>query len=210
MKVKFFIWMLCIVSIFLVSCFGAGDKVGSETLSDESNEVMIKLEQKLDSLIKEQNKANEENRILFDKLYAELESLKVDQKLPSETSPAPNTAKFTYNVKNGKAEITGYSGSESNIVIPARIDGYVVESIGENAFSNSRITSVIISEGVKKIDWFSFYMIPTLEVAIIPSSIEEIGYSAFDGASSSFSIHCHSGSYAFSYAKSYGISYVII
>ena len=85
-----------------------------------------------------------------------------------------------------------------------------MESVGESAFSSSKITTVIISEGVKKIDWFAFYTCPHLTSVTLPQSVTSIGYAAFEGASSSFSIYCYAGSYACDYAKSYAIPYVAV
>jgi len=210
MKVRFFICILCVLLCMFVSCKKA-DTDKEQHANDTVSNAMDKIEEKLDALIKDQEKMNAENKALFDKLCAEIAKL---EKNSVTSEPSDNdvdeTDKFLYEIKNGKAIITGYTGKETDIVIPARIDGYFVEGVGENAFSNSKLTSVIISDGVSEIDWFAFYTVPSLVSVTIPSSVVEIGYAAFDGASSSFSIYCHSGSYAYSFAQSYGIPYVII
>lgn len=44
---------------------------------------------------------------------------------------------FEYNVlSNGKAEITAYKGSASNITVPNILGGHIVAKIGECAFSD--------------------------------------------------------------------------
>jgi hypothetical protein len=60
-----------------------------------------------------------------------------------------NISDFTYTVKDNKITITGYSSSGSKAVtIPASIYGWPVVAIGDEAFSNKDITSVIIPNSV--------------------------------------------------------------
>ena len=212
MRSKVFVVLLCFGIILFCACaYPTGDtddnKVESEKIAFSS------LIERIDILEKEQNRINEENKIRFDSLNAEMSAL-YDQ-LPESTSNSDKSdeeliSRFTYELVEGEAVITGYTGREEQIVIPSHIDGYAVRGIGTSAFANTKITTVIISEGVREIDWFAFYTVPTLRCATLPQSIRSIGYSAFEGASSSFSIYCHKGSFAHSYAESYGIPFVII
>jgi hypothetical protein len=184
---------------------------GKDPSEDDVSSVIDQLEDKLDNIKASQEKINAENKAQIDKLYAELEKLSREESTSDNNNDDINIAgKFLYEIKDGNAIITGYTGRETDIVIPSKIDGYEVESIGEGAFSNSKLTSVIISEGVRKIDWFAFYTVPSLVSITLPSTIEEIGYAAFEGASSSFIVYCYDDSYALSFVKSYGFSYVII
>ena len=211
MKIKIFMCLLCLVCILFVSCSSKGNVPEKEHDKNDMSAVIDQLEDMLDDLKASQEKINAENKAQIDKLYAELEKISREESTSSDNNDDINTAgRFLYEIKDGNAIITGYTGKETDIVIPSKIDGYAVESIGESAFSNSKLTSVIISEGIKKIDWFAFYTVPTLASITLPSTIEEIGYGAFEGASSSFTVYCCDDSYALSFVKSYGFSYVII
>ena len=116
--------------------------------------------------------------------------------------------KFLYDIVDGYALISGYTGTDTYLVIPSHIDGYEVAKIGESAFAGRKITTLIISEGIREIDWFSFYGCPTLTSVTLPKSLSSVGYGAFDGASSKLTIYCYSDTYAHNFAKSYGISYI--
>ena len=64
--------------------------------------------------------------------------------------------------EGGHAEITGYNGSEKNLIIPDTLDGVPVTSIGQQAFVNCTV----------------------LESVEIPDSITRMGYWVFSGCSS--------------------------
>lgn len=214
MKKRGFIALLCALILMLSACVKTGDDK-KEPSGDDYMTAIKTLEQKIELVLSEQSKDKQENKIEFDKLKAEMALLKAEEPEESTTqesvtTPAPKVSKFLYEIKDGKATITGYTGDETYIVIPSFIDGYAVEAIGENAFVSSKITTVIISEGVQKVDWFAFYTCPYLSAVTIPTSVTSIGYSAFEGVSPSFTVYCNQNSYAYQYAKSYGISCVVV
>ena len=212
MKLRIFIVLSCVIILLLSACV----KIGEETKAPNTDYLssLEALEGKLDLLLAEQKKVSNENKIEFEELRSEIEELKKESEAATEsekvTEPLYTSPKFLYELKDGRAVITGYTGDDTYIVIPSHIDGYEVESVGESAFSSSKITTVIISEGVKKIDWFAFYTCPHLTSVTLPRSVTSIGYAAFEGASSSFSIYCYANSYAYDYAKSYAIPYVAV
>lgn len=88
-------------------------------------------------------------------------------------------ATFTYSIANGQATITQYSGNSTDVVIPASIGGYPVASIGENAFASSGITSIILADGISRIDDSAFLYCHALKKVTLPSSITSIGSGAF-------------------------------
>ena len=78
--------------------------------------------------------------------------------------------------------ITGYSGSEKNVEIPASIDGSPVTSIGEKAFSGyTELTSITIPDSVTYIGFDAFSGCTGLTSITIPNSIVDISSSTFSG-----------------------------
>lgn len=152
-----------------------------------------------------------------DKKLAELtEKLeKLENKAPGNSTGAPTQPEtsdqgFKYIVSDGVASITGYDGDQKKIVIPASINGYRVASIADGAFEGSKLTDVIISDGIEYIGWFAFGNCSALKSITIPSSVTSIGYGALGTAEAAPFIYCHADSFALSYAKSYGLSYAVI
>lgn len=116
---------------------------------------------------------------------------------PEETTEATTTepvveatpvTDFDYEEADGEITITKYNGSESEVIIPAEIDGKPVTAIGYEAFKYSSITSVVIPEGVKTIYEGAFYNCGKLADVTLPESITNIyyGYWSNEGAESPF------------------------
>ncbi|HHY71818.1 MAG TPA: leucine-rich repeat protein [Bacillus bacterium] len=74
--------------------------------------------------------------------------------------------------------ITGYIGTEVNVVIPERIDGVTVKKIGDRAFKEKGLQSVIIPNTVTSIG-DSAFMVNQLLSIVIPDSVTSIGNHAF-------------------------------
>ena len=176
------------------------------------------LENKILELQQNQNLSDAEYQKELAKLTAELEALKEQSESQNATSSdkdqttstQTDTPHFLYMVNNNKATLTGYTGNTTHLVIPSAIDGYAVYDIADNAFSSSTLKSITISNGICRIDWFAFAACTNLESITIPSSVTSIGYSAFPSSSKKLTIYCHSGSFAQSYAQSYGLNYAVI
>jgi len=104
--------------------------------------------------------------------------------------------------------ITGYTGKQAAITIPAKIQGYPVKEIGDQALSawgdsiwvytysrgynefrarktiNTDLTSVTIPAGVEIIGEMAFFNQSKLTSINIPASVTSIGKTAFAGCSS--------------------------
>ena len=93
----------------------------------------------------------------------------------SETNPDC----FYRTYVEGGVVITGYWGSDTDIVIPVEIYGDPVIGIGDFAFSYSELTSVVIPEGVTYIEEYAFSGCESLISVSLPSTMETIGSAAF-------------------------------
>ncbi len=79
------------------------------------------------------------------------------------------------------AIITSYIGFDSDVVIPAVINNCKVVGIGESAFIDRNITSIVIPEGVTEIGAYAFTGCIKLKSVSLPDTIRSIGESAFAG-----------------------------
>lgn len=109
---------------------------------------------------------------------------------------------FDYEMVDGEVIITGYHGTEQEIVIPKEIENRPVTEIGEKAFSGYDLTSVSfpktmeiigenafagcscltvadIPEGVKRIEAGAFYSCEALREVELPDSLEYLGGGSF-------------------------------
>ncbi|MBR4111439.1 MAG: leucine-rich repeat protein [Ruminiclostridium sp.] len=91
------------------------------------------------------------------------------------------SGEYSYRIlRDGTAELTGYSGKEKNVVIPTEIDGYTVSGIGEKCFYfNIDIISVDIPYTVKSVGNRAFYLCTSMEEVTLPEGLEIIDESAF-------------------------------
>lgn len=69
---------------------------------------------------------------------------------------------------NNTIRITKYSGEESHLTIPSEIDGNTVVSLGDHAFSYSRVTSVTIPNSVTSTDGNPFANSKVITSIIVP------------------------------------------
>lgn len=103
------------------------------------------------------------------------------------TSPLPEcdllrtekSGDFTYAVYEEYVEITGYSGSSTNVSVPSEYSGAAVLSIGKSAFEgNKLIESVTLPASVVNIDASAFKNCEKLTSVTMPG-VKSIGASAF-------------------------------
>lgn len=199
------------------------NSTASDTQSTQDR--ISELEAKILTLIQNQQLSDTERKKEIDALNAELERLKStahakptesernesnseseSEESESDTTPA-NT--FKYMLDGNRAIITEITTVSDNVKIPSAIDGYQVYSIGSEALSSKTVKSVVISEGIEKLDWFAFRNCISLSSITVPSSVVSIGYGAFDNVSKSLTIKCQKDSFAHRYAQSYGLTYDI-
>ena len=87
---------------------------------------------------------------------------------------------FTYEEAKDGITITKYKGDKKKVVIPDKINGTEVTSIGDSAFWNcSSLTSITIPEGVTSIGDFAFDLCLNLTSITLPNSLTCIGSYGF-------------------------------
>ena len=93
------------------------------------------------------------------------------------------TGDYQYDVlPDGTAEIVAYLGYDRNVVVPSRLSGHPVTSIGATSFSEcSGIIFLTIPEGVISIGPYAFEGCLDLSSVTLPESLQTIGTYAFMG-----------------------------
>ena len=117
---------------------------------------------------------------------------------------AAATSKFDFDKTTGT--ITKYVESDTVVVIPSKINGITVETIGNTAFQNSAVTSVTIPDSVTAIYSGAFANCSQLTNISIPNSVTYIGFSAFEHCTSLKSITLPSSLRSISEALFFGCS----
>ena len=98
--------------------------------------------------------------------------------------PEYTSGDFTYSIFDWGCGITGYKGSDSDVVIPSELDGYPVSGIGDDAFSgNTNITKVTFPEGIQSIGNDAFKGCVSLKEIKLPNSVEIICGESFKDCS---------------------------
>lgn len=95
-----------------------------------------------------------------------------------------------YNVQKNAtyAEVVGYEGAHTHVVIADTYNGLPVTRIAPNAFKNASMTSVLIPDAVMSIGSNAFESCENLTGVTIPASVTSIGDSAFRSCSSLTSV----------------------
>ena len=109
-----------------------------------------------------------------------LDTIEGDVRVDPDTQVSP-AEDFTYQVLNATyASITGYEGSDSVVVLPEMIDGYIVQTIGASAFSeNDTLETVILSRQLESIGSSAFHGCTNLSYVGFNDTLKTIGSSAF-------------------------------
>lgn len=99
---------------------------------------------------------------------------------------------FEYKINGSEVAITKYVGDDSSVYIPDYIDGRKVTEIGEGAFAlldehneaieNEKLTHVRLPAYLESIGREAFYHTTSLESIVLPASLKEVGYFAFEGS----------------------------
>lgn len=100
----------------------------------------------------------------------------------SLSAQATTERDYQYEVCDGTAAVVKYTGSDSDVTIPATLGGYPVTAIKTSAFSAlDSLTSVTIPEGVTTIEGCAIEDCENLTAVNIPNSITHISAMSFEG-----------------------------
>ena len=85
-----------------------------------------------------------------------------------------------YGINGETAEILGYRGKDTELVIPAVLGGYAVTHVGKKAFlSNKMLRQISLPESIVRIDDWAFAYCTKLNKVILPYHRMEIGQGIF-------------------------------
>ena len=118
------------------------------------------------------------------------ESIEEPEEKPAEETEEESDAydaygDFEYNTVSGGVTITKYTGSSTDIVVPAEINGNQVVEVSENAFKgNTAIASVTFEGALNKINRNAFDGCTSLRSIDISAGLGVIGNYAFKGCTS--------------------------
>ena len=114
---------------------------------------------------------------------------------------------FEYLIEGELVTVTGYTGSATELEIPAEIEGLPVTKIGDYAFlGKTAITSIKIPDSVSEIGVGAFYMCTKLAEIDLGQGVETIGDDAFNSCKSLLSLTLPDsarsiGNWAFKYCE---------
>ena len=197
----------CLILILLLClpCLGACTKAATSDPDLPASEQFAVYTERIAALEAELKRQQEE-KYISDSLYeAKIRALESQLNIQRPDSGSGEAAVvYHYQLKEGKATITGFEGTAKFLNLPDTLDGYPVVAIGERAFEGKELTAVVLPEGLETIEWFAFYNCASLSEVSLPASLSLIGHAVFDGCPN-VTLCCPAGSYAAQYAQSYGL-----
>lgn len=100
-----------------------------------------------------------------------------------QTAFAASDGSWRYTLEGNKATITGYTGSEKSITVPAKVNGYSVVAVSglAGAGLKPKVTGIIFSEGIQEIYPALCTGYKSLKSVSLPSTLTTIGSTAFSG-----------------------------
>lgn len=121
-----------------------------------------------------------------------------------ETEPDLQDGEFGFFITNSnELMLTKYTGTATDVEIPAVYNNYEVTAIGNSVFSRSDITSVVMPDTIKTIYDYAFFACHNLKSVTFSKNLENLGTNVFNMCSSLESVELPSsiknlGVYTFS------------
>ncbi len=86
---------------------------------------------------------------------------------------------------DGTLTLTGYTGTRTNLYVPAVLEGHAVTAIGKSCFAGRLgLQKIHVPEGVTRLDSYAFECCADLQKVYLPDSLISIGEGAFSGCAS--------------------------
>ena len=124
------------------------------------------------------------------------------------TKPTPKPQPIvSFEFDTGRRMIMQYTGTATEVAVPAEIDGTPVLHLAPNAFFGSNVTRVEIAQGVDCIQSQTFGNCGALRELVIPPSVHFIMADAFRGCRDDLVIFCWEDTPAHTFALSQGMCF---
>ena len=85
---------------------------------------------------------------------------------------ATDSGTLTFFLENGQAELTGYEGTDTSLVVPEEVSGCPVTIIGDRAFSGDAMESIRLPSSIKRIRSNAFSFCNALTELVFPEGLE--------------------------------------
>lgn len=168
---KFLCVFLSVVLLFSFVACGKNENPGN---NDNNNETVSGNENNSSN-----NNATDNGKITVDKV---------------KNAPETSADDFETEEVNGGVALSGYIGDSEIVVIPKKINGSPVVTVGENCFiNNTTIKGVRIADSVVTIETNAFLNCPALEVFICGKNVESIGNYALSYCESLSAVELNDG-----------------
>ena len=91
-----------------------------------------------------------------------------------------NIGDYSYRMYDDGVWVAKYNGTSANTTVPSEIEGYQVQGIVSSVFKdNSTVVSIVISEGITKINRDVCWNCPNLTSVVVPASVTKIYQNSF-------------------------------
>lgn len=108
---------------------------------------------------------------------------------------APGGGDYSYVLNDdGTLTLTGYTGTEHDLYLPAELDGKAVSGVGDGCFAGRlEPETVHLPEGITRIGDYAFECCSALRKIYLPASLRYIGQGAFSGCAALYLVDLQEG-----------------